>query len=115
MQFSHDNLMGENYDISAKLIDCEMWLTSYCRFLYGLGFNLLGYQEREYPDTTILRVSGYHRTSVRLWWNDVIPVELSLAVDGDLGIAEGFIYDNRIDSKITFHVPMEKPSARLLF
>jgi hypothetical protein len=55
MQFSHDNLMGENYDISAKLIDCEMWLTSYCRFLYGLGFNLLGYQEREYPDTTILR------------------------------------------------------------
>ena len=123
IQLSHDELMEEQYDFSAKLIDCE--LRHNYRFIAGWGFNVLGYQQRKYTDDTILKgidIIGGRLEYGKSWFDLFIPIELTMSIDGDIGFAEGLIVDNLIDTRLSFHLPIfgglfakDRPKTRLQF
>ena len=117
IQLFHDQLMGENYDRSIKLIDIEGRGTlSALPNILGLGFNVLGFQEREYQDGTVLRVLDIIglRGDIGIYWeNSNLPMEWSLSAEGDIGFADAMIYDTKVDAKYTIHLPVDKVSLRI--
>ena len=127
VQVFHDDLMGENYDISAKLIDAEARFTSdrtipflpkafTANRLEGIGFSLLGYQQREYQDGTTLKavdIGGLRFDIGALWGDGPFPLEWSVAAEGDIGWGNGMVYDTLLDSRLTLHLPAQPLKYRL--
>ncbi len=114
VQFSHDELMRENSDLSIKILDSELRIVPAGSAILGVGINILGYQNREYQDGTTL--NGLDVAGLRFdvgFFDRRSGIEISLATEGDIGFGEGFVVDHLVDSRITLLTTRQKIHSRI--
>lgn len=113
VQLSHDELMGENGDISVKLLDTQFRAIKR-QAPFGFGFNFLGYQQRQYQDNTTLK--AVELAGIRFDLGFRTPdsrFEFAFRTDGDIGFGEGFVFDNLLEARFSIHKRWNRVQSRL--